>query len=197
MRKLKSALLGLVLLFLTCCAAVRPPGLPPAAPRDAVAAVVRYHAGVYWCSAVAIAPELAVTAAHCVRSTDAPVLEAAGQPARVVDSIGVVAGLDAALLHVRTPFTRWVTPAAEPLVLGARGWAVGYGCSGAKYVEARPLRYAGWEPAFGLDDYLGVACHGDSGGGVLNDAGELVGQLVAIGTSANCLGHAYATRVTK
>lgn len=86
-------LLGLVLLFMTGCAAVRPPGLPAAAPREAVAAVVRYHAGVYWCSAVAVAPELAITAAHCVHSTDAPVLEAAGQPARVVDSIGVVDGL--------------------------------------------------------------------------------------------------------
>jgi hypothetical protein len=154
------------------------------------------------CSAVAVGPRTARTAAHCLFDNDNEyrpplVLTSADllfvtDPAATLDKRYDAATITLAETEVGG-FPVWAELGPRP-VFGQDAWVAGYGCSGFKRLEARPARYVRNLESVGLpfDDYLGNTCPGDSGGGVFNAAGQLIGTLDAKGTGRGNAGHMYA-----
>jgi hypothetical protein len=133
------------------------------------------------CSAVAVGPRRALTAAHCILH---PPLTIDGRAVT-----GRVTGHDRAELAGRFP-----PPYAPIGQIGGRGLVVeGYGCDPGQiaFVEvpelhARPVRLIAIDGPPGLEIILrGRVCHGDSGGAIWADGGGLVGILTASGTGVD------------
>ncbi len=150
---MKSTLAVLFLIPLVGCNAVDASGLSPV-----VELRVDGHAR---CSGVVISETEVVTAAHCADG----LVEIGGMEVAGVRAHGAV---DLAIVDVES--TQGL-PFAALGAVSARGALVGYGCEG-RLLESphEALRHDG-------DDVLsyGRACAGDSGGGLFNDRGELVG----------------------
>ena len=130
-----------------------------------------------------VAPAAVLTAAHCI-DLDAPlasVLPATG-PAVSVVGVGLVAGMDVALLELEAALDGPVAPFGQPAQPGDAVSVHGR-CAPA----AKSLTVGG--AMFGLVIGLGTpsVCPGDSGGGWYDRAGRLVGI-----TSARSLGDRQA-----
>jgi hypothetical protein len=123
--------------------------------------VMQLTQGAYRCTAAAIAPLTALTAGHCV----GPAIELDGEPAQERELWEP--GVDIASLQPAAPFPAFFEYATRAPVKGELLELIGYGCYGRQRLS--DLRYLG--P--GLAD--GQACHGDSGGPLLNEQGQLVG----------------------
>lgn len=205
--------LALLVALLTGCLAAPPPFTPfppptdeyPTAVREAAVSSVQLYVSDYVrCSAVVVSAHVAYIARHCVTHPDqhpesAYLLDLAGElrPAPVWD---VASELDIAWLSLGGAPATPVELAVRAPLEGERGWLVGYGCSQQRRLEARPARYVQrWrtdDPTeLVMDEWLGVACHGDSGGAVLNEHGRLVGILSRIGSGEHNRGMAYAVPV--
>lgn len=127
-----------------------------AAPRAAWSDyVVPYSSPGKRCSSVRMTGGMLATASHCV--------------------FPYPAGPD---IHVTQEPLSWagVTPSADIPSVGDRVTLVGYGCE-------RFVRTGTWTGKInpqGMWVVRGLACHGDSGGGVFDKGGRLVGVMSAI-----------------
>lgn len=180
--------LALLLACLAGCAAplhqlpLNQPGRPPNVAAEAWSSTYLFTDGARLCSAVLVGPDVALTARHCVEDfRGGAVVHPDGRAHAVVEA-AVAADEDIAFLRL-VPAS---TTAAEVGVTqdGTSGYVLGYGCSGGAKLDARPVRFLRRvqtpDPTnLILDVWSGVACKGDSGGGVFVD-GKLVGISVGI-----------------
>lgn len=158
-------LLALLMLGLTGCAEARP------APFEQYTYRVIFESGSL-CSATAVARDVILTATHCVEKGDT-FLVIAGK--RV--SIGAVIedGSDHALIQVDVRFKTWAKRGATPK-LGDQVRIYG-NADGFEQIY-RQGYVMGWRGAqLVMDMNCGL---GDSGAGIFNDAGELVGVVSAV-----------------
>jgi hypothetical protein len=124
----------------------------------------------YVCSAFAIGPQWAATAAHCIVDGELPLIAGEG-PARFVErTLRHPFGYDVGLVHVVRPFASWFElsdfDAAAPGMGGSNG---GYGCDGSLRSQ---------EIVFGSEaTWTSLNCSGDSGGPVLDAAGRVLGTM--------------------
>ncbi len=203
-------IVGLTLLLGVGCGfdALPHPQLPPLDPGiespAGIPAVMQVFVldGVL-CSAVVVGPAEAITARHCVvdsytHEPRLPVALVGFDDTRYVDPAEVLVShdRDLALVHIKLDgtqalFDTYASVAEAGPALGGNVWVAGFGCSGFKSLGIRPARLVGASDAK-HDDYIGRACPGDSGGGVFNDDGELVGISSAVGTGSGNAGHVYA-----
>lgn len=180
-------------LLIGCAGSPLPPEFQNV-PKLPVESVLYYlqniGTGYRKCSAVAIEPGLALTAGHCVKDpspgTATPgqvntysmetwaVLSAKTHPSMDLASIGVSGNPD------RLPVAEVATELPEP---GSVVYLLGYGCP--SYDPNLPMvRQAVWPGRITLEGefvVLGPVCPGDSGGGLFNAEGELLGILVSRG----------------
>lgn len=169
-----------------------------------VVALVNVRGDTY-CTASIIAPHTAITAAHCIASTDPlSVRVFDGSYHAVVDARlhpGFdPGGRDVAMLRLREPST--VTPLAladiDPADAGSQLRIVGFGLSGPDAGDAGTQRAGTAQLAAVRDEEIvlvpepSLSCLGDSGGPALLD-GAIVG--VVSRTDSRCEDHAVYSRV--
>jgi hypothetical protein len=148
--------------------------------QETVGPVYRLQAGGKVCSAVAIAPDRAVTAAHCVTpetpATPYTLTHVVGGPVDVMPT-KIHEDRDLAELKVvegRLPFYAAIAP--DPVEMGDVVVVVGWGCLDGKAPFSRPALVA--IAALSTFDTFGAICPGDSGGAVFAD-GKLAGVVSA------------------
>lgn len=159
----------LALIFAACAAAVP---FTPTPPAELPALQLRDAAGVFRCSAVAIAPRVALTAWHCAHESNISV--ASIHVTQFAQVAGDVA--EAQLEHdIPGPYAN-VGPVPG---VGQYAWIAGYGCDpNHEHVRERPLRVV-WRGIGLTSEYAGRACPGDSGAGVWDAQGHLIGIVSA------------------
>ena len=144
--------------------------------RDAVAATVhRMHEEGRSCSAVMIAPERALTAAHCL-NMDAPVLTIEGYDYVIVEGYAATPR-DVAILIVPGAPCPCVRVADTPIGVGDFVAVGGYPYGVALSVTYGEMQARVVLPEDG-QEYLMISAlgaPGNSGGGVFNEYGELIG----------------------
>lgn len=163
---MKRLLVGLLLFFAPSCAAL---SLTPANPFDTVRALTNAEGNIM-CSAVVIAPDRALTAAHCLE----PIMSVDGVK---VERTAIFNGTDSALLDapgLQCPCAEIGTPK-----VGDKAVAIGFPAGGPKRVTAEvEIKFIGilkdfapWIlsehrefPMIGIHDF--VLIPGDSGGGL-------------------------------
>lgn len=148
--------LALALLLCSCAAVVTDPR------------VLQLRSGDQFCSAVAVAPHRVLTAEHCIDPVGLVELRqpSGAQLEAVVRTPWVGADIVTLKTTATLPAFEYATAAPQQ---GDLLQLIGYGCGGQQTHELRAL-----QPALAA----GEACHGDSGGAVLNASGELVGVFV-------------------
>lgn len=156
----------LLLVLSACVAQTEPEPSLPVPLTDPGPAILAYVDGGTTCTAVAVTPRAALTAAHCLHASDPyvraegivyPVLTATKRP-----------GEDVADLVLGDSVPRWLTLASKPVHKGDLLQIWGYGCGTDD--EYRPPES---RPAIALSDHEAEArtCHGDSGGAVIGNDG--------------------------
>lgn len=137
------------------------------------------------CTAFAIGAREVVTAAHCV--VDQASLRVNGHAPLSVD---IRERSDIAVLHMGADFVGTIFPVARLSPAGGDEVSlVGYGCTGVAQRRVLRARSDNNDPRrIGM---RGCACHGDSGGPILNAAGEVVGVM-----SAGVTGEAFAADIS-
>lgn len=171
--------LFLVFFMVGCAVPLVPDEEPTPEFAKAVHPLVNEVAG-YRCSSVQVAPEVALTARHCLPMNEGELFQGA-KPVLAYEGHEI---LDLA----------WLVTAPDPgpyAKLGTRPVAgelisiVGYGCdrppmghTRRRDVRAGAYLGAGPNPGAASDLWFtGVVCGGDSGGGLFNQYGDLVGVL--------------------
>jgi hypothetical protein len=186
---LTGAIFGL-LFSVSGCAVAPPPARP--AGYDPSSVVVRYiENGNQICSAVAVGPRRVLTAGHCPKHDPAARIEIATDsgPPHLVVGVDDHPVLDLAVLTLAADLEPpYAVPAERPPEL-ERVLISGYGCDRARgRLASRGLRsglFLGEVPDSAHDDLpdfvtVGLGCHGDSGGALMNERGELVGVIWGI-----------------
>ncbi len=185
MRKVVAPLLALALA--SCAVPVAP---VPADPSDQVpppfGAVLRMVGPEgELCSAVAILPDVALTAAHCVEGDwvlEAVLLAPSGEVRSVIAALPATlegedgATPDIAVLQLDAPLSAYAQVGPVP-ERGARTVVAGYGCPPQGELGIRPAVFG--RPLFhygpGTYGFAGVVCAGDSGGAHFDAHGRVVG----------------------
>jgi len=158
-------LLALLALSLSGCADARP------APVEQYTYRIILPSGAL-CSATAVAKDVILTAKHCVEG-DEKTLTIAGQTV----PIGQMAedGLDHVLIQVGVTFKTWASRGPTPKpgdAVRIYGNADGYE---QIYRTGYVMGWAGYQLLMDMNCGLG-----DSGAGIFNDAGQLVGVVSAV-----------------
>lgn len=178
--------LPVLVLLMSCATAPEVPYFGPELPPQDLPynAVVRLVTSDGMCSAVMVAPRLALTAAHCVpddgSALNGSLLALDGSLADVQDYQRSDL-YDIAVIEISEEFATWAKVAPKLPKLTERTWNVGYGCPPGGHISVRP---SFWGPPFddeGRHILLGVACGGDSGGPLFNERGEVVGVVTQRG----------------
>lgn len=178
---------GCAVLF-GCAQALGPLPVPTMPPAPATSAASYRFLGddLRLCSAVAVGPREALTAAHCTGDGKAGVLSR-DRVVVVVLAVEVVPEADLAVLALAPgmqDFKAWARIRAEAPKAGERAMVNGVGCSKGERFDARPVthqrRGRDLEGVL-LDEWAGHACRGDSGGGVFDQGGQLLGVNSRIG----------------
>jgi hypothetical protein len=159
----------ILLLALTGCAGAQ-------VPDYALRIIAKDHAGGTVCSATAVAPDAIETAQHCLKR---PLVSINGVPASVVRSELVAEDrLRVVVSGVR--FKHWARLARPVVGERVRWWGQPRGL---------PFVYRRGYIAVVADDGLliaGTICPGDSGSGLFNNAGDLVGVISAMTSESAC-----------
>jgi V8-like Glu-specific endopeptidase len=130
------------------------------------------------CGATAVGPDMIETAAHCLQF---PLESINGQPARIVRSMAV--GQDRIRVVVAgIRFARWAQLASPVVTERVRWWGQPMGVAFV-YREGVVSWISDDRKAIAVD---GTICHGDSGSGLFNDRGELVGVVSAMSSETGC-----------
>ena len=172
--------LALAMLF-AACSLPEPVFATASAPiRESVGLVLM---GDYRCSAVLVAPRLAVTAGHCVvlgarNLLGAEVRDANGRLWGLVEDAAVGTSVDVGLLVLDRPAGPGLALELQPPPYEAPLTLAGYGCSEGVLGLRRAYSAARIDPDGSMVIH-GRACRGDSGGAVLDEHGRLVGIMVA------------------
>ena len=165
----------LFLALLSACSAAPPPIVAPRPPAwtDSVVLMLTNEAR---CSAVLITPRTALTARHCTETALRGVL-VRGTHEYAIESVVQYADRDVSVLSLAEDIPGAYAHEAQNLPrAGDRAIVVGFGCDyPARGV--RSLTSLGRSSA-GLT-FAGRVCGGDSGGGVFNEDGDLVGITTA------------------
>jgi S1-C subfamily serine protease len=153
-------------------------------PFGAARVVVRFYAkGEQICSGVAAGRGVVLTAGHCVEGYAAEDLAVSADDGELipVEGYALQTPYDAAVVLLSAPLLPppWVERVGPDPEFSELLYVVGYGCSGQTKREMRPIRFRAPGPRGELIAE-GEACHGDSGGGVFNAAGELLGITYGI-----------------
>ena len=169
---IRALLLAMLAITLTAAAASRPVN-----PRDFALRIVSATAGRgSICSATAVGPHEIETAAHCLSY---PLRMVNDKPATLVSFRKVADDrVRATIAGVR--FDAWATPGKAVQGERVRYWGQPHG---------RPFVYREGSVAAIYPDglLLDVAvCSGDSGSGVFDDAGELVGVVSFMSDASGC-----------
>ncbi len=167
--------------LLSCAAPALPPAAGPAPSAVPFEAVLKVSVGDgRMCSAVAILPDVALTARHCW------VPEGNLRTARVWDiSEGVYHIAKFALdddrdiaafqLEPGERFAEYATVAPELPPPGVPTWTAGYGCPPTGEFGIRPAVFGHGPDQDGEYRFDGVVCPGDSGGAHFDYYGRLLG----------------------
>lgn len=140
--------------------------------------------GTAACSAVVTGPQTALTAGHCMR---APANPSGHAKLDGLDVQGFETGADRAAL--RPISGSFLPPYARPAPLGKAVLIEGFGCdqSVSPYAVTyrRTVRRGAVLPVTGAAGqeivFVGVVCHGDSGGALWTDHGGLAGIVTHVG----------------
>lgn len=174
------------LIWLTGCFALVPPDAAPRGTPDAAySTMLRLYAGyALRCSAVLIAPRVALSAAHCFRepASDWSVIRDSGIRVRVV-AVAQRSDTDVSELALGSTLSPPYAQIATRLPREA--WISGYGCAlhadGSRSLSARAVAVHALSDSLLVLD--GRACAGDSGGGIFDARGALLGITSARSTS--------------
>lgn len=180
----------LVLLYLLASGCLQAPLTPYDVPELPVESVLYFQGktlegGYRGCSLVAIEPGTALTAAHCVRDLQAANVQTYTRRHWDVAAWEAHPNRDIAVLHVAGPNGMPVADVAQDLPeIGDLVYLVGYGCP--SYDPKLPMVRPGtWTGQIDFVDsewaVLGPVCPGDSGGGLFNEDGELLGIITSKG----------------
>ncbi len=174
-----------LLLFFSACDLPAPVfAAPPIPIRESVGLVLM---GDYRCSAVLVAPRLAVTAGHCVvlgarALLGAEVRDANGRLWGLVEAAAAGTTVDAGLLVLDRSAGPGLALELQPPPYEAPLTLAGYGCSEGVLGLRRAYSAARIDPD-GSMIVRGRTCKGDSGGAVLDEHGRLVGIMAAYSVS--------------
>lgn len=159
----------LVLCLLTGCVSAH----PPVDPREFA---LRITTARSVCSATAVAADEIETAAHCLAY---PLVSIEGKSATIVAHHAT--GVDRVRVKVAgITFTKWAK-LGKARVGDRLRW---YGQPmGVPYVYREGVVVQTYPDGLVID---GAICRGDSGSGLINDAGELVGVISAMTNDAGC-----------
>ena len=166
----------LPLLFLLACAAPTPPAFPTF-QRLPEGAVLKYSLPDGRCSAVAVSPRLAATAAHCT-GTGFGTLEGP-HGSYPVETDNASPEADIAWLYTASDMPVFATPSPDVPELGELIWLAGYGCTGDLSVRPAAWTHIPRPNSVGSFQVAGVLCPGDSGGAVFDTQGRVVAVLSA------------------
>ncbi len=164
-----------------CLTLPEPAPLPQGAPPNVYAVGLRVFEGAdFRCSGVLTGPNTALSAAHCFAEMRESGLFYVTRDPHAARNFVVRALIDektdVAVLELATAEPAPYAAKGAPPELGSLAWIVGYGCSwnpwGVRIQEARTLWLFARAPR---DVYGGVACAGDSGGGIYDAGGGLIG----------------------
>lgn len=162
------------------CAAVPVPRAPKWSDRIPATAAVQLRGEHFACSGVAISDHELLTAAHCVNKGDFEVVAFPGVSMGLGEVMYVDSGQDRARVRVPGLLTVQAPIAHKLPEEGDLVFAAGFGCYGSLAVT--PGLYLDATTASGQ---LGLAvgvCHGDSGGPVFNELGEVFAVMSAKAT---------------
>jgi S1-C subfamily serine protease len=171
-----------------CCAATLPPLDVANNPDSPIpeGVVLPYVASdlTVGCSAVAIEPDVLVTARHCIlaileesHGSDQGVIVAPDGRVLSVTEDWASPEADVALLHVDGKLAAFALVAPRVPEVGEDTWVAGYGCDTHDFhfaLSARASSMLG-RNSHGQYAIRGLVCHGDSGGGLFDDEGHLLG----------------------
>lgn len=174
--ELATAAFFLALTFLAGCASAPPPP-PKWSDRVDVSSAVYVRGDTFACSGVAVGDHTVLTAAHCMDKGEFEIVAFPGV-SYPVTKVELWPGRD--LAWVTTGGARLAVQARFALKLPDEGdlvFGAGFGCYGALAVE--PGLYVTRRQIDGALVFAMGSCHGDSGGPVFNDDGELIGIITA------------------
>lgn len=174
------ARLILAILVLAGCSPARPPAVK--APAPVWDSVYKLHLeDGSRCSAVAIGPIRYLTAGHCAGRV--AVLESRAGEKYEAGTPKAAPEADVALGSAARPLPAWAQIGVDMPRTGSRLTLNGYGCDPRGLVRAS--MWVSQTPVmFGRYTVVGPVCHGDSGGGVFNEQGELVAVISGVGAGA-------------
>lgn len=160
------------------------PDRPAAVALVAWRSTLLFTDGRMLCGAVLVAPDTALTARHCILPgfKGGLLVHPDGQ-AHIAVQASVASDADIAFLRI-APTARQYAQLGRS-TKGTEGYVLGYGCSSGRRLDARPVVQLGSFIPHLPDDFLfdaweGTACKGDSGGGVFDAQGRLLGINVRI-----------------
>jgi hypothetical protein len=141
-----------------------------------IGAVLKFVSASATCSAVAVAPYEALTAAHCIHKGATMTLRDILGHLHRVHTATEHPTEDVALLTVLSgsgPFAELAVVSNSIPTRGELAFVAGYGCFGK--LDIRPVVFGGYTDATFTDiEVTGDICHGDSGGPMFNAKGELI-----------------------
>lgn len=180
MRKIWALLLAIVLV---ACAPLRAAYVPAPDAPDATPFTLRlYMNGSQICTAVLVGPRSVYTAAHCIReSADYAVSRDSGMVFVRVQDVTQVGDRDLVEVELAAPLPGPYARLGAAQHRGDKAWIAGYGCESPHLAQRLlVLEHQAAPPYEDEIEYKGRACHGDSGSGVYDVEGGLVGITSAI-----------------
>ena len=130
------------------------------------------------CTAVLIGPPTVVTAHHCIASTTsvstALLTREFDGTESTIETSNQVGTRDLEIVHLKTSMAPPYAKLAKHAQVGETVYAAGYGCADHAFLQERAMVEVDDSDRSWDSFAQGVACHGDSGGGIWDAAGDLI-----------------------